>query len=56
MTIKHLGIFVGAVVLLLLSPLLVAAQISGKVVRIADGDTFTILTSDKKQIKIRLHG
>jgi Micrococcal nuclease (thermonuclease) homologs len=32
------------------------AQLQGKVVKIADGDTFTILTSDNKQVKIRLHG
>jgi endonuclease YncB( thermonuclease family) len=30
--------------------------ISGKVVSVADGDTMTILTADKKQIKIRLLG
>jgi micrococcal nuclease len=28
----------------------------GKAVKVSDGDTFTILTSDKKQIKIRLYG
>jgi micrococcal nuclease len=32
-----------------------AAQLTGKVVSIADGDTFTLL-SNNKQIKIRLHG
>ena len=31
-------------------------QIQGKVVGIIDGDTFTLLTSENKQIKIRLHG
>lgn len=31
-----------------------AAELSGRVVSIADGDTFTLLTSDKQQIKIRL--
>ncbi|GEO11793.1 thermonuclease family protein [Segetibacter aerophilus] len=30
--------------------------ISGKVVRIIDGDTFTLLTADQKQEKIRLYG
>jgi endonuclease YncB( thermonuclease family) len=29
---------------------------SGIVVRIADGDTFTILTQDKQQVKVRMHG
>lgn len=30
--------------------------IEGKVISIADGDTFTILLNDQKQQKIRLHG
>ncbi|MBO9681078.1 MAG: thermonuclease family protein [Flavisolibacter sp.] len=30
--------------------------IYGKVVSIADGDTFTLLSNENKQIKIRLHG
>lgn len=32
------------------------AQIGGKVVGVADGDTFTLLTKNNKPIKIRLHG
>ena len=39
---------------------LVSASISfgfqGKVVKITDGDTVTVLTADKKQVKIRLFG
>ena len=31
-----------------------AADLSGKVVAIAEGDTFTLLTAEKQQIKIRL--
>lgn len=43
---------------LLLSSTSLHAQtyIFGKVVRVADGDTFTILDADKKQIRIRFHG
>ncbi len=32
------------------------AQIKGRVVGVHDGDTFTILTSDKVQFKVRVHG
>lgn len=28
----------------------------GKVVKVYDGDTITILTNDKEQVRIRLHG
>jgi len=42
------------IVLLALSPAVFAADLSGGVVDIADGDTFTLLTSDKQQVKIRL--
>jgi micrococcal nuclease len=33
-----------------------AQEITGTVVKVADGDSFTILTSQKKQIVIRIHG
>jgi micrococcal nuclease len=33
-----------------------AEGLRGKVVKIADGDTFTLLTANKQQVKVRLHG
>ena len=42
------------VLLVILSPTLCAADLSGRVVAIADGDTFTLLTADQQQVKIRL--
>ena len=41
--------------LLLASPAL-AAEFSGKVVGISDGDTITVLRDGRTQVKIRLHG
>jgi endonuclease YncB( thermonuclease family) len=32
------------------------AQLIGKVVYIVDGDTFDLLTAEKKKVRIRLHG
>jgi endonuclease YncB( thermonuclease family) len=32
------------------------SAITGKVVKVADGDTFTMLTDQNEQIRIRLHG
>jgi len=32
------------------------AQLAGTVVKVSDGDTFTLLTAENRQIKIRLHG
>jgi micrococcal nuclease len=41
---------------LLLSTTLTAQTLRGTAISISDGDTFTLLTEDKQQIKIRLHG
>jgi len=46
--------FVFSLLLLATTPTL-AATLSGKVVSVADGDTITILTPDKEQVKIRLN-
>lgn len=44
-------------VILLTIPLLLPAQVlRGNVVKIADGDTFTLLVNGKEQIKIRIDG
>jgi endonuclease YncB( thermonuclease family) len=43
-----------AACLLLLATPIFAGELSGKVIGISDGDTFTLLTADKQQIKIRL--
>jgi endonuclease YncB( thermonuclease family) len=46
-------LFLSALLILLFSAVH-AADLSGRVVGISDGDTFTLLTADKEQIKIRL--
>ena len=40
--------------LLLLPTNILAKTLQGKVIHVADGDTITILTPQKKQVKIRL--
>jgi len=35
---------------------IIQAQITGRVVGVHDGDSFTLLDNDKRQYKIRLHG
>lgn len=42
--------------LLLLNDAVAQKEIVGKVISIADGDTFTMLADGNKQVKIRLHG
>ena len=45
------------IVFTLINPAAFAADsVTGKVVRVADGDTITILTNDKEQVKIRFAG
>jgi endonuclease YncB( thermonuclease family) len=45
---------IAAVILLICSAAISAETLSGRVVGISDGDTFTLLTSDKTQVKIRV--
>jgi micrococcal nuclease len=49
-------ILLRAVILTIIIPYLSLAQLTGKVVKIADGDTFTMLVKGNKQVKVRLHG
>jgi endonuclease YncB( thermonuclease family) len=44
-------------IVLFMPPLFLSAQmLNGKVVKIADGDTFTLLVNGKEQVKIRIDG
>jgi endonuclease YncB( thermonuclease family) len=45
-----------AILGLLLGIAVEAAQFSGKVVGVSDGDTITVLTAEKQSIKVRLYG
>ncbi|TWP31815.1 thermonuclease family protein [Apibacter muscae] len=40
----------------LVSTFLLSQTLSGRVIKVADGDTVTILTDENEQIKIRLYG
>lgn len=43
--------------LLFIFPLFLSAKaLSGRVIKIADGDTFTLLVNNKEQVKVRLYG
>ena len=44
------------IILLTATTALLADELRGKVVSIADGDTITVLDADKKQHKVRLNG
>jgi endonuclease YncB( thermonuclease family) len=53
MVILHRGVL--AFLLLLAVPAW-AETLTGRVIAIADGDALTLLTPDRRQVKIRLHG
>ena len=44
------------VLLLLFNCILAQGQVTGNVVGVSDGDTFTLLTKENKAIKVRLYG
>lgn len=49
--------FIISLIFLFITNLAVGQEtITGKVVKIADGDTFTILVEGNKQVKVRFHG
>ena len=48
--------FLVSAVLLAFTSVILADELRGKVVSIADGDTITVLDADKKQHKVRLTG
>ena len=45
-----------SIILLTFVPYCIYAQLTGKVVRTLDGDTFVLLTQDTMQVKVRLYG
>ncbi|MEN5058444.1 thermonuclease family protein [Sphingobacterium kitahiroshimense] len=44
------------IILFILPLCLISQTIKGKVIRVADGDTITILDSDNNQLRVRLCG
>jgi endonuclease YncB( thermonuclease family) len=52
---KKLAKFLFVCILLAVNTLLVAKQLDGYVIKVADGDTLTVLTDQKKKVKIRLN-
>jgi micrococcal nuclease len=48
--------FIAAFILFLMPALAVSDDFQARVVGVTDGDTITVLTAAKKQVKIRLHG
>ena len=47
---------IAGLILILLPLSALAADYPARVVGVTDGDTLTVLTAEKNQVKIRLHG
>lgn len=53
---KFFGPLLAVIALLSACPSAIAGTIEGKIVNVADGDTVTILSDSREQIKVRLYG
>lgn len=49
-------IFVALVMFCVSATVFTRSEVQGKVIRVADGDTITVLTEGHQQVKVRLYG